>query len=509
MKHLVTCVSVVFTLCHSASGQPWAPYVPGQVSSFKVDGLFYNYYSIRQIDTAYPTPSGFQYFFGNGGKLLCDRRLVSSTYQIFDYLECDSSKCVYYFPGNPPNQHDSMVIVASADSGESWLTRHPFDNFPSDTFLITCTGKYFENVLDTLWDSIKTFQIQLYSNNTVISHPKDPIEFTISKNHGFTGGALPMPFEFQEYSSNISSWPYNETIYGLKTSVGEYGQFPPGTLDFFPYTPGTVLKWRRNFRYYDVPNNVIVDDFNIRDSIVEVIKGPSTVHLKFDRTIQKLSSPQIEYKPGTTISIPIDGLQPIIEGHSFRMNYGSVPLLENVSGSTSRSGWSTSPFTRYTNSWGIDVTFGGASLEQTSSSSNCRLFQFSDMGVHLSLSSRFGITSIYETFHYGYDNWNLTGFQSDNDSFGNTYPLGTPPSVVPRLFVSVFPNPASDFIIIELPMHENTTSIIRIISLQGAIVYSSNITNGNHVPISHLPAGPYIVEVILRDETARAKLIKQ
>jgi len=60
--------------------------------------------------------------------------------------------------------------------------------------------------------------------------------------------------------------------------------------------------------------------------------------------------------------------------------------------------------------------------------------------------------------------------------------------------VHVFPNPASDFIRIEIPSYSGNNSItINIFNLQGRLVYQSSIVSNENIPVQHLAPGMYLI----------------
>jgi len=81
-----------------------------------------------------------------------------------------------------------------------------------------------------------------------------------------------------------------------------------------------------------------------------------------------------------------------------------------------------------------------------------------------------------------------------------------------NLNVSIYPNPASENITIDIPKIENTNAIIDIISIEGkqiSLIYDGNISGSFHKKqdISNLPCGNYLVRFQLNGEISTQKFI--
>src|SRR4030043_788677 len=60
--------------------------------------------------------------------------------------------------------------------------------------------------------------------------------------------------------------------------------------------------------------------------------------------------------------------------------------------------------------------------------------------------------------------------------------------------IQVFPNPASDFIRIELPSYSgNYPVIINIFNLKGGLVYQNSVVRNENIPVQHLSPGMYLI----------------
>jgi hypothetical protein len=60
--------------------------------------------------------------------------------------------------------------------------------------------------------------------------------------------------------------------------------------------------------------------------------------------------------------------------------------------------------------------------------------------------------------------------------------------------IQVFPNPASDFIRIELPSYSGNYPVtINIFNLQGGLVYQNRVVRNENIPVQHLSPGMYLI----------------
>jgi len=72
--------------------------------------------------------------------------------------------------------------------------------------------------------------------------------------------------------------------------------------------------------------------------------------------------------------------------------------------------------------------------------------------------------------------------------------------------VSLYPNPASDYVTISVPEGNGK---VELFTIQGQLTLRANITGTYRITISHLPKGVYIVRVSTKSGTTTQKLIKQ
>ncbi len=81
-------------------------------------------------------------------------------------------------------------------------------------------------------------------------------------------------------------------------------------------------------------------------------------------------------------------------------------------------------------------------------------------------------------------------------------------TIGPAQGIVLFPNPASDFIQVTIPPLATGTAVLRLLGADGREVLRQRMTSiSERVDIAHLPAGPYVCEVLRSEERMRTCLI--
>ncbi|MDX1652365.1 MAG: T9SS type A sorting domain-containing protein [Brumimicrobium sp.] len=74
--------------------------------------------------------------------------------------------------------------------------------------------------------------------------------------------------------------------------------------------------------------------------------------------------------------------------------------------------------------------------------------------------------------------------------------------------IVVYPNPARDFITVNLTAHK--AEEVRIVDLQGReVIYVAELTSGEQISIEKLPKGTYIIALLQNNQMIRSRFIKQ
>ena len=77
-----------------------------------------------------------------------------------------------------------------------------------------------------------------------------------------------------------------------------------------------------------------------------------------------------------------------------------------------------------------------------------------------------------------------------------------------ELAVSIYPNPASQFLRIDLPNNNNQRTQIRMINLKGSIIYQKQISNSQHIiDVQSFPKGVYLLNIQTSKNLISKKII--
>jgi anaerobic selenocysteine-containing dehydrogenase len=76
--------------------------------------------------------------------------------------------------------------------------------------------------------------------------------------------------------------------------------------------------------------------------------------------------------------------------------------------------------------------------------------------------------------------------------------------------VKIYPNPAKEFIMVDLNGINEKINHLKIVNLQGQMVYSSNLTNQSqliNVPLNNLSEGVYYLQIQTNNEIITKKIV--
>jgi len=118
--------------------------------------------------------------------------------------------------------------------------------------------------------------------------------------------------------------------------------------------------------------------------------------------------------------------------------------------------------------------------------------------------------TIANSIYDGYDNTSLGLVNFMPIDTIQCYSItGIPNYEIPSLSFHVFPNPASDYLMIELPANNSKTDI-KIFNLLGEVAYSSTlISRKTAIDISTMTNGMYIIQITTGNNIAQQKFIKE
>ncbi len=201
----------------------------------------------------------------------------------------DSEKPYAYIFNHHPdlyNPHielfrDTLVFYPETSLGNSWEVRpntYSSDAFPFSHLKITCVSTDFEEIVEGVIDSTKTFGIQAFDGENAIESPFDDITLKLSKNHGLVDWIA-----FGEWFNQYLRLDVRIVLAGFEADPGKtMGERTPLVADFFPYEAGDFLKWKYSDLIGSMNGNNTVTEIR-EDNITQVTKTDSIKSYLFNR----------------------------------------------------------------------------------------------------------------------------------------------------------------------------------------------------------------------------------
>ncbi len=149
----------------------------------------------------------------------------------------------YLAPPSWESLQDTIDFYTDAQLDENWEVHSENFNNPDFAFshlVITCTATNFEEIVEGVMDSTKTFGVQAFEGENPVDSDFDQIEIKLSKQFGLLKWT-----SFDEWFSN--DLKTHITIAGFEDTEGNImGERCPLVADFFPYEIGDVLTWEKS-----------------------------------------------------------------------------------------------------------------------------------------------------------------------------------------------------------------------------------------------------------------------
>ncbi len=385
---------------------------------------------------------------------------------------CENGDNVFF------NKHDDSILVKTqAELHNSWLAYSDMHNY-----------KIFAEVVDHdtlsflgVTDSVKTIGFQVYDlNNDSIEHVLNNRHLKISKNYG-----LVKTFLFRDFPGYSANWgPYIE--YDIKgISSPELGiQNLTWTDVFGDFYPGDELHVMHEWCYGCISeqncgqrNSIFkyVNRIEYEDSVkysVERIESLKTTYqgdiTGYNYTHDTLSS-VISFQPDNNFNKLSE--EPIIRGDEIFYNLQSVKHA-------------------------MTKTLGlYDDLERISD--DCWMEPISDiLYINPEYMKGLGGPYYWASMWHSYTKRQLVYHKKGDQEWGSPLTIvdETGIAVVDDPIISVFPNPAKDYI--RVKVNTEMPVLFEIIDLHGSVlIYGFVHTNKDHVDISKLKAGVYIYRV--------------
>ncbi len=201
----------------------------------------------------------------------------------------------------------------------------------------------------------------------------------------------------------------------------------------------------------------------------------------------------------------------------FKLEYKNAGFYEDLDDNGISTDFVNYQVWMYENSDNIELHFGSNSVSQPS------LFYYTGVGSGHSLSSILNLMN----GNYNTKSIYLTGNAANPTAIadtGFTFVNGTPPNGTIYRFIkggtvsidelvnstiqlNVYPNPAIDFINLEINKNDLISPFVNIYDLNGKLVVSPSYSN--QITVSELKNGTYFIEALTKDGKAVGKFIKK
>lgn len=368
-----------------------------------------------------------------------------------------------------------ILIIPSIEVGDSFTSIYNGTNYNKLKF--TCDSKTYGNIFGVP-DSIKTFSIATYNDDTLISSSFSNQTLNISKTYGL-----------------INFFPYNLPLIGFKSNLTTAGFSEPTLQNYFNLNQGDVLIWK----YYNDPWDFFEPDLTsyYKDSITSAISTPDSVIYQITRTQQSGVQTSIfqKYYYNNLRGLFVNTCS-LISGSGIKSHvYDLFSYEDNFI-------YSGSPFyfdnQNYTNK---TYTFLGVNKEN-----NCLFTEIYDVAVDIKLNNKYGI---YYKNQYAWDNstWSIEGSTINGIQEGTPWEdLVTSTHNPNNIFVDfkIYPNPTTTQSVIQIKGKDLVN--IEILNIQGQLIFETKLVD-NKLNID-LPQGIYFLKAINKEgKNAIEKLV--
>ncbi len=190
----------------------------------------------------------------------------------------------YFYPTEVPENieelQDTLFFYPHIEVGSSWEIHAKAFNeeeFPFTHLVITCSSANFENIIEGVEDSTKTFHIQAFEGENAISSDFDQVSIKLSKQYGLLEWTAFSEWFTYDLKTNI-------TFAGIEAADGTIlGERTPLVEDFFPYEAGDTFT--REIRRKKT-NSMIIERY--KHTITEVGRTDSSISYTYNREISKI-----------------------------------------------------------------------------------------------------------------------------------------------------------------------------------------------------------------------------
>lgn len=356
----------------------------------------------------------------------------------------------------------AIPIYTQSEVGENWdIQVYIFTNYrPYDRLKVTCTAIELEEIVAGVTDNVKTFEIEAFDGEIPIDAAIEDYQIKVSEKYGLVEW-----FNFEGWV--VADPKVKMTLAGFETENGEaFGEILPKAADFYPYTPGSILKW----------NNGDIDTI-----------------LSVERTADSIFYDYKHYHPTIIAGNQFYGLGELKRKEIAYLPQNFIDLYYWNLGMTNSNTFHTLDLERLEGENG-EVEYILTTFMEATFFDDCRVIQFVDLG---------SVTHVYDT-KVGFKEYIEGGEGFGGGSYIRLLEAFiaeedfTSIEEIPssNLSWSISPNPTQDYLTIQL----NETSLqsiqLQIFNLQGEVMLQAAISGGQlEVRTVDFPKGIYFVQV--------------
>jgi hypothetical protein len=135
------------------------------------------------------------------------------------------------------------------------------------------------------------------------------------------------------------------------------------------------------------------------------------------------------------------------------------------------------------------------------------------------LNSKFYVTQTNFTSYIAGKEYNRAGVKTRDFSVGYSpevirmyygFSLAISEAIIPKTYLSVFPNPTKDFITVDLEALNAKSATVNVLNIKGQTILTSFISeNDNNISLNNLNIGIYVLTVISENRVFSARIIKE
>ena len=496
MKNLLAFL-LIHSFLQNINCQDWSLFPLGQKTCWESDGEFHFYYN----DSTKVASNLNIHFFGEkyltqDSMYECYNQIMENEYQLneppIDSLYSTGS---YWFG---KINTDTIYFYHKTNPGDSWSVE--LLSVPNiDSLFFSCELISEENLFGIM-DSVKYYEVKGYKNGNIVNNPLG-VDYILSKKHGLT--------KFLPFNSLIGQAPEFELM-GFDNGQ-EYGFVNSWKNYFGEFKEGQIMKWWDIKYGVDTPPGFVLEEKYFIDSIIAVNFTDDAVTLSVEQYGRSyLWKNGSDHSSNADSTYSFSSLKNISHSKGqFSHVLGTVPGWLKIIPVQGRTLYYTA---HDFSAWDLpSIKFNDWEYQFDSVSTECDKLIADPQYLDKVMARGLGIIheGLIGGFWFIHLETKLLGYGFNGEYFGDVLnPTFSRP--IPSFELTIYPNPAQDFIYIDLLEKNYLTEMnLKIITPSGKIVFDEKINQQiERVNISDLPVGIYFVIVNGENVFGRERFVK-